>query len=58
MVMSITTNLAEFSALAAARASEMMDTAMIGLSSGKRINSATMMPLELVAEEWKLKSTA
>ena len=41
MVMSINTNPgAEFSALAAARASEMMDTAMIRLSSGKRINSA------------------
>ncbi len=41
MVMSINTNPgAEFSALAAARAAEMMDTAMIRLSSGKRINSA------------------
>ena len=41
MVMSINTNPgAEFSALAAARAAQMMDTAMIRLSSGKRINSA------------------
>ena len=41
MTMSIQTNPgAEFSAIAAARASEMMDTAMIRLSSGKRINSA------------------
>ena len=41
MAMSINTNAgAEFSALAAARASQMMDTAMIRLSSGKRINSA------------------
>lgn len=39
--MSINTNPgAEFSALAAARAAEMMDMAMIRLSSGKRINSA------------------
>ena len=39
--MSINTNPgAEFAALAAARAAEMMDTAMIRLSSGKRINSA------------------
>ena len=39
--MSIKTNHgAEFSALAAARAAEMMDMAMIRLSSGKRINSA------------------
>jgi len=39
--MKIQTNYgAEFSAIAAARASEMMDTAMIRLSSGKRINSA------------------
>ena len=39
--MSINTNPgAEFSALAAARASEQMDMAMIRLSSGKRINSA------------------
>ena len=41
MGMSINTNPgAEFSALAAARAAEMMDMAMIRLSSGKRINSA------------------
>ena len=41
MTMSIQTNPgAEFSAIAAARAAEMMDTAMIRLSSGKRINSA------------------
>jgi len=41
MVMSINTNPgAEFSALAASRAAEMMDMAMIRLSSGKRINSA------------------
>ena len=41
MVMSINTNPgAEFSALAASRAAAMMDTAMIRLSSGKRINSA------------------
>ena len=41
MVMSINTNPgAEFSALAASRAAEMMDTAMIRLSSGRRINSA------------------
>ena len=41
MAMSINTNAgAEFSALAAARAADMMDTAMIRLSSGKRINSA------------------
>ena len=41
MGMSINTNPgAEFSALAAARAAEMMDTAMIRLSSGRRINSA------------------
>lgn len=39
--MSINTNPgAEFAALAAARAAEMMDTAMVRLSSGKRINSA------------------
>jgi len=39
--MSINTNPgAEFSALAAARAAEMMDTAMLRLSSGRRINSA------------------
>ena len=41
MTMSIQTNPgAEFSAIAAARAADMMDTAMIRLSSGKRINSA------------------
>ena len=41
MGMSINTNPgAEFSALAAARAAEMMDTAMLRLSSGRRINSA------------------
>ena len=41
MVMSINTNPgAEFSALAASRAAAMMDTAMIRLSSGRRINSA------------------
>ncbi len=41
MTMSIQTNPgAEFSAIAAARASKEMDTAMIRLSSGKRINSA------------------
>ena len=41
MGMSINTNPgAEFSALAAARAADMMDTAMLRLSSGRRINSA------------------
>jgi len=41
MGMSIQTNPgAEFAAIAAKRAAEMMDTAMIRLSSGKRINSA------------------
>ena len=41
MSMSIQTNPgAEFSAIAATRAAEMMDKAMIRLSSGKRINSA------------------
>ena len=41
MGMSIQTNPgAEFAAIAAKRAADMMDTAMIRLSSGKRINSA------------------
>ena len=41
MAMSINTNAgAEFAAIAAQRAAEMMDEAMLRLSTGKRINSA------------------
>ena len=59
MSVSINTNAnAQFAAVAVKRANEMMDEAMLRLSTGKRLNSAKMTLLVFrLLLEWKKSST-